>query len=102
MSASRHSASGSAASRRRWAVIGLTGPAYLWLAFAVLLPLSAMLFFSFLTVAPFGARVAHPTLHHYLDFFRKDFYLTLTRRSLTLGVEVTLLCVLLGYPAAFA
>jgi spermidine/putrescine transport system permease protein len=91
-----------ASQRRRWAVFGLTAPAYLWLAFSVLLPLSAMLFFSFLTVAPFGARVAQPTIAHYLDFFRKDFYLTLTRRSLMLGVYVTLLCVLLGYPAAFA
>jgi spermidine/putrescine transport system permease protein len=83
-------------------VFGLTAPAYLWLAFSVLLPLSAMLFFSFLTVAPFGARVAAPTIGHYLDFFRKDFYLTLTRRSLMLGVYVTLFCILLGYPAAFA
>ena len=102
MSASRHSAPGSAASRRRWAVIGLTGPAYLWLAFTVLLPLSAMLYFSFLTVAPIGARVAEPTLGNYLDYFRKGFYLTLTGRSLWLGVWVTVLCLLLGFPAALA
>src|SRR5215471_14601116 len=102
MSAWRHSAWGSAASRRRWAVIGLTGPAYLWLAFTVLLPLSAMLYFSFLTVAPIGHRVAEPTLGNYLDFFRKDFYQTLTVRSLTLGLWVTVLCLLLGFPAALA
>ena len=83
-------------------MLGLTGPAYVWLALTIFLPLSAMLFFSFLTVAPFGARVAQPTIAHYLDFFRKDFYLTLTRRSLMLGVYVTALCVLLGYPAALA
>src|SRR5262252_3866327 len=96
------SASGSAAGRRRWAVIGLTGPAYVWLAFTVLLPLSAMLYFSFLTVAPFGNRVAEPTLGNYIDYFRKGFYLTLTGRSLWLGVWVTALCLLLGFPAALA
>jgi spermidine/putrescine transport system permease protein len=88
--------------RRFWAVLGLTGPAYVWLAFTVLLPLSAMLYFSFLTLAPFGGRVAEATLGNYLDFFRKGFYLTLTGRSLELGLWVTALCLLLGFPAALA
>jgi spermidine/putrescine transport system permease protein len=88
--------------RRFWAVLGLTGPAYVWLAFTVLLPLSAMLYFSFLTLAPFGGRVAEATLGNYLDFFRKGFYLTLTGRSLELGLWVTVLCLLLGFPAALA
>ncbi|HEY8014371.1 MAG TPA: hypothetical protein VIE35_01025, partial [Dongiaceae bacterium] len=80
MAASTLSGSGSAAGRRRWAVIGLTAPAYIWLALTVLLPLSAMLYFSFLTVAPIGARVPEWTLGNYLDYFRKGFYLTLTGR----------------------
>ena len=43
--------------RRTRAVLGLTAPAYLWLTIAVFLPLSAMLYFSFLTVARLaGAR----------------------------------------------
>ena len=88
--------------RRFWAVIGLTGPAYVWLVFTVLLPLSAMLYFSVLTVAPIGGRTTELTLSHYLDFFRKGFYLTLTGRSLWLGVWVTVFCLLLGFPAAYA
>ena len=102
MAASTLSGSGSAAGRRRWAVFGLTAPAYIWLALTVLLPLSAMLYFSFLTVAPIGARVPEWTLGNYVDFFRKGFYLTLTGRSLMLGVWVTGLCLLLGFPAALA
>ena len=39
---------------------------------------------------------------NYLDYFRKGFYLTLTGRSLMLGVYVTGLCLLLGFPAALA
>jgi spermidine/putrescine transport system permease protein len=88
--------------RRQGAVLGLTGPAYVWLALTIFLPLSAMLFFSFLTVAPLNGRHADVTLQNYSDYFAKGFYLTLTGRSLMLGVYVTALCVLLGYPAALA
>lgn len=78
----------------------LLGPAYGWLAVTILLPLAAMLYFSFLTVAPIGGRVAEPTLTHYATFFDKDFYRVLTWRSLRLGFDVTLASVLFGYPAA--
>lgn len=86
--------------RRRLAVLGLTAPAYLWLALTIFLPLSAMLYFSFLTVAPFGGREASLTLAHYAAFFEKEFYRTLTWRSLKLGLHVTLACLIVGYPAA--
>ena len=88
--------------RRTWAVLGLTGPAYLWLAVAVFLPLSAMLYFSFLTVAPFGGREAAVTLKHYQAFLDRDFYQVLTWRSLKLGLHVTFWCIVIGYPAALA
>lgn len=88
--------------RRRVAVALLTAPAYVWLALTVLLPLSAMLFFSFLTVAPIGGRSAQFTFAQYLAFLDKDFYRTLTWRSLRLGFDVTVICVLVGYPAALA
>jgi spermidine/putrescine transport system permease protein len=88
--------------RRRVAIGFLTAPAYVWLTVTVLLPLSAMLFFSFLTVAPINGREAQFTAEHYLTFIDKDFYRTLTWRSLRLGFDVTLACVLIGYPAALA
>lgn len=88
--------------RRRVAIGFLTAPAYVWLTVTVLLPLSAMLFFSFLTVAPIGGREAQFTTEQYLTFIDKDFYRTLTWRSLRLGFDVTLACVLIGYPAALA
>jgi spermidine/putrescine transport system permease protein len=89
-----------ATARRRWAIAGLTGPAYLWLALTVFLPLSAMFYFSFLTAAPIGGREASFTLEHYIAFFTKSVYWFNARRSLELGVHVTLLCILIGYPAA--
>lgn len=90
-----------AETRRRWAAFGLTAPAYVWLTLTIFLPLAAMLYFSFLTRTPFGAREAELTLQHYVSFFTKEFYQTLTWRSLRLGLDVTVLCLLIGYPAAY-
>ena len=88
--------------RSTWAVLGLTAPAYLWLTVAVFLPLSAMLYFSFLTVPPFGGREALISLKHYQAFLDRDFYQVLTWRSLKLGMHVTFWCIVIGYPAALA
>ncbi|MEX2648882.1 MAG: ABC transporter permease [Alphaproteobacteria bacterium] len=93
---------GSAEARRRRAVIGLTAPAYLWLLLTIALPLAAMLVFSVLTVAPLGEREASLTLKHYGAFLDKAFYRDLTWRSIRLGLDVTVWCVVVGYPAAFA
>ena len=86
--------------RERLAVMGLTAPAYLWLTLTIFLPLSAMLYFSFLTVAPFGGRQAEFTLANYLAFFQKEVYRANALRSLILGFYVTLGCLVVGYPAA--
>src|SRR5215470_19608045 len=80
--------------------MGLTAPAYLWLTLTIFLPLSAMLYFSFLTVAPFGGRQAEFTLANYLAFFQKEVYRTNALRSLILGFYVTVGCLAVGYPAA--
>jgi len=80
----------------------LLGPAYLWLTVAVFLPLSVMLVFSVLTEVPIGGRTAEFTLEHYAAFFEKDFYRTLTWRSLRLGIDTTVLCAAIGFPAALA
>ncbi|MGH6962171.1 MAG: ABC transporter permease [Dongiaceae bacterium] len=86
--------------RAQHAAFWLTSPAYLWLLVTIFLPLSTMLFFSFLTKAPFGTAESALTLNQYARFFEKDFYLFLTWRSLLLGAIVTFFCILVGYPAA--
>jgi spermidine/putrescine transport system permease protein len=79
----------------------LLSPAYLWLTVAILLPLSAMLFFSFLTVAPFTNPDWHLTSANYTEFLRRSIYPSMLMRSLTLSAIVTALCVLIGYPCAY-
>lgn len=90
----------SGSTRRLRAILGLTGGTYIVLLVTVLLPLAAMLYFSFLTVTPIGGRTASFTLKHYTDIFTKPLYRVNGQRSLMLGFQVTLICFALGYPAA--
>ncbi|NIA71722.1 ABC transporter permease [Pelagibius litoralis] len=76
-------------------------PAYLWLTLAIFLPLSAMVFFSFMTDLPLADRSWAMTLGNYAAFFETDLYGRLLLRSLRLGLEVTLYCVLIGFPCAY-
>lgn len=76
-------------------------PAYLWLTAAIFLPLSAMVFFSFMTDLPLAGRSWSVTLENYAAFFQTDLYGRLLLRSLRLGFEVTLYCTLIGFPCAY-
>ncbi|MFN4142848.1 ABC transporter permease [Aestuariivirga sp.] len=84
-----------------WRAGSLLAPAYLWLTVAVFLPLSAMLFFSFLSAAPFTNAEWHVTLANYAEFFERSIYPDLLGHSLLLAAVVTLICVLIGYPCAY-
>lgn len=86
--------------RERRSLALLSGPAYLWLTATVFLPLAAMAYFSFLTEAPLAGNTGTLTLENYRAIVEKDFYGTLIWRSLGLGLHVTVLCVLIGFPAA--
>ena len=89
--------------RDRGAILALTGPAYLWLTVTIFLPLSAMLYCSFLTKSPLVPAPASFTLDHYIKALDKDsVYLQLMLWSLELGAVVTLCCLIVGYPAALA
>lgn len=86
--------------RQSRVVFALTAPAYLWLALTVLLPLCAMLYFSFLNISPLTGKDTTFTLQHYASFFQKRIYWYNAWRSVELGLYVTGLCLLIGYPAA--
>jgi spermidine/putrescine transport system permease protein len=79
----------------------LLAPAYLWLTVAIFLPLSAMAFFSFMTDLPMSGEDWSFTLQNYTAFFSSGLYLTLLWASLRLGLEVTLWCAVIGFPAAY-
>lgn len=78
----------------------LLSPAYLWLLVAIFLPLSAMMFFSFLDTMPGAGAEWSLTLGNYHEFFTNPTYLILLRKSLNLALGVTVICVLIGFPCA--
>ncbi len=80
---------------------GLLAPAYLWLTVAVFLPLSAMAFFSIITDVPFGDTEWRVTAENYAAFLESPTYARLLWKSVLLGVKVTALCVLIGFPCAW-
>ncbi|MCV2866116.1 ABC transporter permease [Albidovulum sediminicola] len=89
------------AGRDRRRALALLSPAYLWLTVAVFLPLSAMAFFSFLSDVPFGGKDWHATLDNYRAFFQTATYATLLWKSLKLGLIVTVVSVVVGFPCAY-
>ncbi len=80
----------------------LVGPAYLWLLLAVFLPISAMVYFSFLDNTPFSGTPANWTLTNYLGVFRRPLYHILLWRSIQMGIEVTVICSIVGLLAGVA
>jgi spermidine/putrescine transport system permease protein len=88
--------------RNRGAIVALTGPAYLWLTATIFLPLSAMLYVSFLDKSPLIPQPSSFTLKQYTNLVDKPVYGQLMVWSLELGAVVTLCCLIVGYPAALA
>ncbi|XDZ66332.1 ABC transporter permease [Alphaproteobacteria bacterium LSUCC0684] len=89
------------ANQQRFHILGLLSPAYLWLTVAVFLPLSAMLFFSFLSDAPFGDAQWHFTARNYQAFFQTSTYASLLWKSIRLGLMVTIIAICVGFPCSY-
>ena len=73
----------------------LLAPVLVFVVALFLLPLLGILRLSFL--GPDGV-----TLEAYAEFFRNPFYLTILRRTLTVSLIVTVFCLVLAYPIAYA
>ncbi|WP_244493510.1 ABC transporter permease [Aureimonas sp. N4] len=90
----------------RWpdwvATVALLLPTYAWLTLAVLLPLGAMLLFSFLSGTPMGKRQVVFTLKNYRAFIDQPYLLGVAWTSLLIGLWTTAICAVLGFLAALA
>lgn len=84
----------SAASSMDWCAIGLLTPASAFLCFALLYPLARLLSLSF-------SDAAGP-LAPYADLLTSEVYRIVFRNTLVVAAVVTVLCVTLAYPLAFA
>jgi len=82
-------------------VAGLLAPGGLWLVAFFVLPLVVMLGYSFMPRNQFGGAVPGFTLEHYRRF-ADPLYVTILVRTTVYALECTVLCLVLGYPLAYA
>ncbi len=83
---------------KRFAQLAL--PYIVWAVLMLLLPMGLIAVYSFMehgnSVIPFSF-----TLEHYITFFTDPDFLLILWRSILIAVKTTLICLILGYPAAY-
>jgi spermidine/putrescine transport system permease protein len=81
----------------------LLAPGLTWLIAFFVLPLVIVLLYSFATPAPAGQGVIWEfSIDSYITLWTKDLYFNAYIRSLVIGVQTTIACLLLGYPLALS
>lgn len=76
------------------------GPISLWIVFFVFAPLGVVLYFSFLSIGPFGRIVHVFTLEHY-RLMLKPAYIKIFMRTFLFSFGTNMICLLIGYPLAY-
>jgi spermidine/putrescine transport system permease protein len=79
----------------------LLAPGTLWLLLFFLAPLALMFAYSFMPLDEHGAHLGF-TLEHYHRFLFEPVYREIFARTLVWSVGATVICLLLGYPVAYA
>jgi spermidine/putrescine transport system permease protein len=81
-----------------WALLA---PGAFWLAAFFLIPILIMLAYSFMPRGIYGGVEQGFTLEHYARFF-DPLYLEVLRRTFLWSIACTIVCLILGYPVAYA
>lgn len=78
----------------------LLAPGALWLFFFFVLPLLIVMLYSFATPGPTGNVIWEFNFNSYITLMGKDLYFNAYYRSLWVGLQTTVICLLIGYPLA--
>ena len=78
----------------------LLAPGALWLFFFFVLPLLIVMLYSFATPGPTGNVIWQFNFDSYITLMGKDLYFNAYYRSLWVGIQTTVICLLVGYPLA--
>lgn len=78
----------------------LLAPGGLWLFFFFVLPLLIVMLYSFATPGPTGNVIWEFNFNSYITLMGKDLYFNAYYRSLWVGIQTTVICLLVGYPLA--
>lgn len=81
-------------------ILCMVGPTGVWLLLFLLLPLIYVVAMSFMTKGAYGGVEAKLNLHNYTGIF-KALYLKVTWKSILMGIETSVICLLISYPFAF-
>jgi len=88
--------------RRDWTPYFLVAPNFIWLLLFMAGALLLLAMMSFRGYEPGGRGIVETwELTHYITFLADPFFLGILWRSLVISVQVTLVCLVLGFPLAY-
>ena len=79
----------------------LVGPATIYVALCLLIPIAILFRYSLNDVGPYRTMIPALTAASYVKFFTDPYYLAVLWRTLRVAVLTTSLCLLLGFPLAY-
>ena len=79
----------------------LVGPATIFVALGLLVPIAILFRYSLNDVGPYRTMVEAFTINNYLRFFSDAYYTNIFGRTLRVAVICTVICLLLGFPLAY-
>ncbi len=80
---------------------GLVGPATLYVAVGLLIPLAILFRYSLNQFVPGKFMVDALTIENYVKFFTDVYYTAVLTRTVRIALITTILCLLLGFPLAY-
>jgi len=86
---------------RGFAVAGLVGPATVYVAIGLLVPLAILLRYSLNQFVPGKFMVDALTIENYVKFFTDIYYTAVLTRTVRVALVTTAICLLLGFPLAY-
>lgn len=84
----------------RWKLLAYLAPASVFYAIFLLVPYGLILEMSFFSYSSTKLYLPGFTLQNYVDVLTDSFYVALIARSIGLGILVTAVCIVLGFPLA--
>ena len=82
-------------------VAGLVGPATIYVAIGILVPLAILFRYSLNQFVPGKFMVAALTVENYVKFFTDGYYTAVLWRTVRVALATTAICLLMGFPLAY-
>ncbi|MGH6814659.1 MAG: ABC transporter permease [Hyphomicrobiaceae bacterium] len=84
-----------------WGAAGLIGPATVFVAALLLIPIAILFRYSLNAFVPGKFMVEALTVDNYIKFFTDPYYINVLVRTVRVAVVTTLVCFIMGFPLAY-